>query len=342
MTTAWERVVARLDENAVPWRKVPLGEAALIVSERGGRVYGPFWPDGSCSNWLPETFDSAERFHELLNSGAWNLGGHRMWIGAEADYIIEDGTDYWGTFVVPPSMDPGEHRLEADPGPVVLHNTVRLRNHRTNGNPFALRTQTTISPLPPPIPHEQLRDVRVAGYCQEVRTSHENAGERPEIWLLDQVPGGGKALIPATPGLRITDYYEPAGSFVERFPRGGARITLTGQNRFKLGFDALHHFARIGWWRDLPGGEAILLIRHHPSDPSAEYRESPDFAPDHRGDSLHVYNDDGDLGGFAEIETRGVPREAATANDRFHSWWFRGPTDQVRNIANDLLGLAAS
>jgi hypothetical protein len=90
---------------------------------------------------------------------------------------------------------------------------------------------------------------------------------------------------------------------------------------------------------------AVLFVRGSHSDPSAEYSEEPDPSPGVRGDSLHLYDDDGGLGGFAEIEARGTPvlgprPEAVT--DRFASWWFRGRTDDVARVAQDLLGVPAT
>lgn len=61
------------------------------------------------------------------------------------------------------------------------------------------------------------------------------------------------------------------------------------------------------------------------------------------GDSLHIYNDDGGLGGFGEVEARGrttgYGTERTTSTDEFASWWFFGPSPLIDDVAGHLLGV---
>jgi hypothetical protein len=58
---------------------------------------------------------------------------------------------------------------------------------------------------------------------------------------------------------------------------------------------------------------------------------------------VHLYNDDGGLGGFAELEARGrtVGRTAGTttSNDTFSTWCYRGNVEQLADVAKQLLGM---
>jgi hypothetical protein len=59
---------------------------------------------------------------------------------------------------------------------------------------------------------------------------------------------------------------------------------------------------------------------------------------------LDIYQDDGKLGDFAEIECHGRPIGGATGrselSDRFVNWFYFGDRRAVKVAAENLLGLA--
>ncbi|WP_159500607.1 hypothetical protein [Microbacterium sp. 18062] len=342
-------VEARLTERGIPFRRLSVGaDASIVVSSYGARVYGPFFGAGASESWLPEAFADADAFAALHDGGAWNVGGDRVWIGPEIEYMIPDRDRYWETYTMPRSLDPGEHVLFGDDGEPTMHRHARLAAHASGGAHASFDMTIRVRATPHPL--RQLTDasaagVEFAGYATEITLSQLAAAPLPaESWMLLQVIAGGTALVAGAPGMRVTDYYEPVGALLRDAP-GGSAVQATGADRFKIGFAAAHVSGRLGYLRDVGDGRAVLFIRSGPVHPGLDYAEEPDARRGHRGDALHIYNDDGGLGGFAEMEARGTPVAAVrTADgtgrpvcDRFSSWWFRGPRAAVHDIARQLV-----
>lgn len=351
-TADLEGVEARLRAAGVASSRLRVGpDAHVVVSAHGGRVYGPFFAGGSAEGWLPAAFDDDERFAALVASGEWNVGGDRTWVGPEIAWMIQDRSDYWGSYVMPPSLDPGTHALTASDDEVVLERVADLVAHTPPTGGARVALELRVRPAADPLRHLRgdaapaVGDVRFGGYVTEVTLDLRSDGaQEAESWVLAQVRGGGTAFVAAAPAVQVTDYYEPVGDGLTRVP-GGVAVELPGTRRFKIGFSAPQVWGRLGHVRAVGAGEAVLFVRSSPVDASAEYSEEPDPSPGVRGDALHLYDDDGGLGGFAEIEARGTPvlgPDPRPVTDRFVSWWFRGPVDQVAVVAEHLLGVTAA
>jgi hypothetical protein len=342
-------VLARLAERAIPHEVLTVGEdAVVIVSSYGGRVYGPFFGDGASVTWTPRAFESADAFAALVDSGIWNVGGERVWIGPEIAFMIPDRSRYWDSYAMPPSMDPGTHALSRDGDTVLLERTMTLTSFVEPRGETTVTVEIRIRPAADPRRHlrgdRPEEPLRYAGYSSEVTLRHRGeSGMHAEAWNLVQVQAGGVALVSTVPHPQVTDYYEPVGPLLAAVA-GGIAVRLTGADRFKLGFAAPHTFGRVGHVAPLADGRARYLLRNSLSDPSAEYSEEPDFAPGWRGDPIHLYDDDGGLGGFAELEARGLPVAATPAGDASSvdavtTWCFEGPADEIARTAIGLGGI---
>lgn len=342
-------VAARLSEAGIAWAEIPLGGGRdIIVSALGGRVYGPFTPgsEGTSANWVPAFFGSREEFARFRASGHWNVGGERHWIGPEIAFMIGDRADYWGSYVLPPAMDPAEYRLVTVPGGVRLETAMELRSHLPGAGSVRLTLAVEITPAAHPLRYLAggTGATSYAGYSSAVELTVDGpSGQQAESWNLNQVPGGGTALIPAFSEVEVTDYYEPVGENLRRIP-GGVAVDLPGDTRFKIGFAAAQISGRLGHLSAADSaGRHTLTVRNFPNDPSSDYSEEPDFST-HRGDSLHLYDDDGGLGGFAELEARGHGvggQDGQTrSRDRFTTWSFWGTPAELAPVAQTLLGLS--
>ncbi len=87
----------------------------------------------------------------------------------------------------------------------------------------------------------------------------------------------------------------------------------------------------------------MCLIRNYYNNPSAIYAEELDYEPGCRGHSIHVYNDDGALGGFGELECNGQTFGGNTGRnvgtEQLPLWFYVGPKAKVKAIAHNLLGV---
>lgn len=340
-------VLDRLTENDIGHELVHCGEdAVVVVSQAGGRLYGPFFAGGPSATWLPEAFAEPQEFAALLRSGRWNLGGQRYWIGPELQYIVTDRQDYWGTFDVPPRMDPGVYSLSRVDEVVSLEASGEFTAYNLATGTNQLQWRKQIRALPHPLRHvagveQETADVRFAGYVVELTLTQPEPGLMAESWDLVQVHTPGTVMIPATPAAQVTDYYEPAGPLVQSCA-GGVRVTLTGCDKFKIGVKAPHTFGRMALHQPLDDSSSRLIVRQVSVDPSSDYPEEPDFAPGESGDALHVYSDEGPLGGFGEMEARGRSigsgHGRASVSDDILTWVFEGPNDQIDYLVQHLLG----
>ena len=108
------QVVARLKENNLACQTLALqNDSFILISQRGGRIFGPFLSPGSPSLlWINPAFAEPQAFQAFLNAGEWNLGGERVWIAPEVQYTFQDRNDPWGSYHLPDQMDPGQHLLD--------------------------------------------------------------------------------------------------------------------------------------------------------------------------------------------------------------------------------------
>jgi len=124
------------------------------------------------------------------------------------------------------------------------------------------------------------------------------------MWQITQVPAGGWALVPTTSVPEFRRYFGKIDGALVRSLPNGLLVHLTGRHHFKLGLQAGNVTGRVAYLRRVAGGRYLVIFRQHWPQPHLSYCDVPlmdDGLDD--GDAVQIYNDDGGLGGFAEIET---------------------------------------
>lgn len=356
-----EVVLDCLDSAGVRHARIRVGQdAEIVVSEYGGRILGPFFPEtgddgGRGAFWLNrEAFAGAEAFARFVAGREWNLGGERVWVSPEIRFHVRDRTDFWGSLDLPPEIDPGSHHLETDssgsgsPAGARLMRTVNVRDHFTGEMLNDLRIERSVAAAPNPLRHSgvaHLADngIEYAGYRHTVRFSCPPESEVPcEPWTLFQVQPGGWAIVAAAGGQAYRDYFEAVPADQVRRSEGCIAFRVGGKHRFKVGVKAANVLGRIGYFERLEDGRNQLIVRSFANDPSAEYLEEPPHRPGDTGQPVHVVDDGGTFAGFGELECNGRSIGGETGNtesaDDYMLWCFRGTTDAVREIATELLG----
>jgi hypothetical protein len=342
---------ARLTDNGLRYGVLELqGGASALVLERGGRVLGPFLDAQAGPHfWLSPAAGDDAAFARFLAAGEWNVGGDRIWIAPEIQYSVADRRDFWGTIALPPQMDPGAWALE-EPAPGVwrLCQSLTLAAHNLAAGEKTLTVDRLLRAAPDPLActrnYAALTDgVAYAGYEQEI-TLRETQRDAilSQAWNVVQLPPGGRILVPTVPDAEVTDYMEPVDA--KHLARGPhwLSFSITGQRRYKAGVRATHHFGRLAYVHPGEDGRAWLAVRSFFNNPSRPYAEEPPDRPGVRGDSIHVYNDGGDFGGFGEMECHGQTIGGATgvsaSTDTLSLWLYAGPPDRIAAIARALLG----
>jgi len=347
----YHQVIHALAGNKLPYAVLTLQHGVkLILSQFGGRVLGPFLTEESASlYWLPPAFAGPQALKDFLAAGETGLGGERYWITPEVQYNIRDRARWDATYALPSQLDPGHYALEQTrPDEWRLAQDVTLDAFNTASGRKDLHIEIVMHPVDDPLRtlsrYDALLDgVTYAGYEQVITLSERvNDGILSESWNLIQVNPGGMMLIPATAAPEWRDYYEPAEDGQEFHP-GHVRVHITGQRRYKLGYQAAQNFGRLAYFNTLDQGQAYLLVRSFFNNPSSLYIEEAAPTPWPWGDSVHIYNDRCKLGGFGELyvhgQTIGGPTRRSTSQDQMVLWLYAGPTARIKALAAYLLGI---
>lgn len=354
MTTkiSYQQIVARLEENDLPFGELALQNGVtIILSQHGGRTFGPFLSKESESIfWANDVFARPETFKAFLRSGSWNIGGDRMWIAPEIQYHVPDRSDFWGSVFWPEQVDPGTYSLEQpESGQWRLSQDMVLEAYNLASGQKELCLERLIRQVEDPLRNvggypELLDGVLYAGYEQVVTLTERKRDDiLSEAWCLTQLNPGGVLVIPASPRVEYTDYYRPIDESLQTIHPNHVRLEITGDRQYKVGYKAAHVFGRLAYFNHFDDGRAYLIVRNFFNNPSAPYAEEPDHTPGCRGHSIHVYNDDGNAGGFGELEcnaqTIGGETGRSSRTDQLVLWLYVGAPEKVKEIGLHLLGI---
>ena len=343
--------IESLQANDLAYGVLPLQNGAqAVLSEYSGHVLGPFLdPDGESLLWTSSALGDAAALGALVADRDWNIGGDRIWIAPEIQYNVRDRTDFWGSLALPQQMDPGNYRLQQlGDDAWKLAQDVTLEAHNLSSGAKTLQVERVFRPTPDPLRKlssyaDLLDGVVYAGYEQFVTLTDTDPNQiLSESWSLSQVNAGGHLWIPSTVAVEVTDYYAPIDDdHLHRYP-GFLRLAISGHAQYKVGVQAAQVFGRMAYANTLDDGRAYLVVRGFYNNPSAPYLEEPAHLPGRSGHAIHVYNDDGGLGGFGEIECQGqaiggaLSRSAGT--DQILLWFYVGAPQKIDAIFAHLIG----
>lgn len=346
-----DQIIKRLNEHGIHFAEVSLqNNVTILISELGGRIYGPFLtPESDSLFWAPSEFTDPDAFTAHIQN-SWNLGGERFWIAPEIQYIVHDRNDYFGTIHIPSEMDPGHWHLESlDSGRFRISQECSLQAYNLTSGQKDLHIEVTCSPAPNPLRHlsafeSLMNGVIYAGYEQQI---HLQEGRRDDIfsaaWNLIQLQPGGELFIPCTPAVDPICYKGTLDKRVITVHPHFVRFKITADQMYKAGLKAAHTFGRMAYFHRRENNSSYLLIRNFSVHPGAEYPEEPPHLPGRRGDVIHVYNDDGSFADMGEMEcnggTIGGPDGPSEINDSFSLHLYYGPEDRLKAILFEMLGV---
>ncbi len=345
-------MTARLDAAGLPYGVMDLqNRIKLLLVERGGRVFGPFLDDDSAGlYWVNPVWQDPAALAQFLARNEWNVGGERVWVAPEVQYLVTDRTDFWGSLHFPPQMDPGTWALtKAKPDEWQLRQALTLAAHNLATGSKDLVMERLLRPVADPLTNSQqytalLDGVHYAGYEQVVTlTEGQHDAIMSQAWILIQLNPGGQLFVPCATDLEITDYNEPVDAAHCTRHSHWTSFQITGQRRYKVGLRAVQTFGRLAYFNQLDAEHAYLLVRNYFNNPSSPYVEEPAHLPGVRGDSIHIYNDGGMFGGFGELETQGQTIGGSTGLSSTSGqqvlWLYVGAPAKLAAIARQLLGV---
>lgn len=338
-------VITRLEENQLSYKVVKLSNhAKILVSEYGGRILGPFLNNQSSFCWINPCFKEEESFQNFLKLKEWNLGGERIWLAPEMQYNVPDENDFWGSYRVPENLDPGNYKLTQNLyGHPMLSQEMMLKVYNQPIKEKALYIERIIRPINNPIDKANSSDVLFCGYAHEIILQEKiNDGIVSEAWDLLQVNTAGTMYIPTTNCAEYTEYYEPFEPGYQEIHPTYVKLKIDAKKRYKVGYKAAFTTGRSGYLSE-NGGSNYLMIRNYFNDITGEYVKSPVNMPRKAGNALHVYNDDGNIGQFAEHECSCSPIGGNIGREKSHNrvdtMFFIGDMRNINEISRQLLGV---
>jgi len=197
-------------------------------------------------------------------------------------------------------------------------------------------------------------------------------------WDILQVPIGGTLICPTTINVAESDrytagdqshcstpdagprsYYEPFGDRHVVVEDDCVRFLIDGKRRVKMGVLPEHTTGRMGYYREVGGGQSSLIFRGFAALPGEPYCDLPRNHPAHdavvkgedhpemfRGDALQAYNDDGDAfkgTSFGEMEYHDpcviAGRGPTSRTGSCVTHVMAGPDDAIKRVGRELLGV---
>jgi hypothetical protein len=335
-------VIGRFNENSIPYTAIAIGTGySIVVCEYGGRILGPFNKHGESFGWINPVFKDKNIFKDFIKNRQWNVGGERIWLAPEGQYNVPDENNFWKSYRVPDSLDPGNYTLSKDEYDTTVLSqvcTLDVYNNRVK-----TKILTMIRNIYKAANHFDYPEVDFFGYHHEISLEEKkNDGVVTESWNLLQVLPLGTIVIPTTVKAQYVEYYESFEPGYQNVYEKHVSLRIDALKRYKVGYKASCLTGRSGYLRAIDG-KFILMVRSHYVDPTGAYFKAPVGRPDECATALYVYNDDGEIGNFAEHETCGRPIGGSTGKKRnmdlVTTCYFLGPEKSIDAIGEQLLGV---
>jgi hypothetical protein len=342
-----EQIVNRLLEQKIVYKEMSLSDGfSLIACERGGRLFGPFVDNGESVLWSNHAFQTDSSFDAFIKSGDWNIGGDRIWVAPEFQYNVRDRNRFFETYAMQNDMDPGNYDIIVKTAGLVLEKSMHLEVYTQRGVFTDIFLKREVLPLTNPLRclssfDEVMRGVSYAGYIQKLTLKQSKFdGLINEVWNLTQAVAGGKLYVGTTGCPEYTDYYTPVDE-LQTWNNRRYILDITGERIFKVGYKASGLTGRYAYLNELEEGRWCLMVKNYFNDPSGEYIKEPSHMIGCKGHSMHIYQDDGKLGGVAEFEISGTSigdnKDNLENTTSIHTWYYAGSKDSMEHLLELLL-----
>lgn len=278
----------------------------------------------------------------------WNAGGLRTWLAPEDLFFVNADKDADSWFV-PAELDPRDFNVvSTTPTEAIFRANIDLAANI--GSTYSLTLTRRIA-LMDGSPVALSAGVEYMGLEQEHSfTSRMNeviGVDLPYIclWSLLQLNPSGTILVPVREGYdpqsAYREYFNPLGERLQISGNGIISVKIDGRYRSKVGVRPEAGGRGLAYLRDDGNGRGVLFVKLFEIDPDAVYVDKPWGTESDYGDAIELYNDDGNMGGFSEIECHGPAKQVARGESQSHVMRlhiFRGPIQTLKAIGSELLG----
>jgi hypothetical protein len=322
------------------------GPQLIITPELSARVLGASFDGDTGENlmWVNDSILDGSYWAE--KPYYWNAGGYRTWIAPEDLFFLDENNEWF----VPASLDPAPYRItEQSDYSVTLEADVNLKTNIDKYYKTIIRRRISLLTETPYDVGTLPEDVKYMGIDlmhSLTNNSEEFIGvDLPYIclWNLLQINPSGTTLVPLVEG------YDPKTAYREYFDPLGDRLVVSndiisvkidGEYRSKIGIRPEACKSGIAFLRDNHDNTGILFVMLLSIDPNGIYVDKPWGTESDYGDAIELYNDDGNMGGFAEIECHGPAKQLKRGEIQSHQATlhiFSGQIEELKQIGSTLL-----
>lgn len=320
------------------------GPQMLIVPELSARVIGVSFDGDKGENLMWVNSSILDGTYWSKKPYYWNVGGYRTWIAPEDLFFLDDKK----TWFVPASLDPAPFSIvEQTASGATLEADMNLK---TNTGKYYKLTMTRKLSLLTEIPSELdsipsgVKYVGIGLQHSLTNRSEEVIGtDLPYIclWNMLQANPSGTMLIPVVEGSDTTayrEYFNPLGDRI-KLAENIISVKIDGQYRCKIGVRPDAAKSGIAFLKDNKDGSGILYLLQFPVDPKGIYVDKPWGKKSNYGDAIEMYNDDGKMGGFTEVECHGPAKKLKIGETQSHTinlHIFSGKIEDLKNIGSKI------
>ena len=321
----------------------------LVSQEMGGRIIGVSVDGIQGENlfWVNNEITSDSFF--VADVPFINPGGHRSWIAPE-DAFYFDNENKW---ICPIQMDPGLYTiLSQTDKSVSLSNRFIIRDKMRNEYNLELKRDITILDNPPISDLELLQGIKIVGYnlVHSLKNISAKAVGKDVplvgLWSLMQISPPGTILVPINPPPKgknpYQGYFEPILPERVDLSNNLLSVKIDGKRREKIGIPSECAKGLIAYFWTKEENQGVLYVKKFPVEDKGIYVDGPWGVKRENGDVIQMYNDDGKMGGFAEIECHGPAKVMKPNEEESHSldvYIFVGPQDKLKIIGSKMLGI---
>ena len=325
------------------------GPQVIITPELSARVLGVaiegymdenlMWVD---STIMDETYWQKKPYF-------WNAGGLRTWIAPEDLFFVDEDKDPDSWFV-PQSLDPIQFKIiEQSEKEVTFEAEVELPANIGKVYSITLRRRIVLLTDPPGVLGPLPAGIKYMG----IEKMHSLTNRSDDIigldlpyvclWSLLQIYPSGTTLVPLKDGAdsqtAYREYFNPLGDRLV-VKNNIISVKIDGKYRCKIGVRPEAAGKGLAFLRDDGNNQGILFVKLFPIDPNGIYVDKPWGTESKYGDVIELYNDDGKMGGFNEIECHGPAQKlqkGETQSHNLHLHIFKGPIPELKKIGSILL-----
>lgn len=315
-----------------------LGDRVVILPY-SGRVLGIYPKPEVNVLWTNAALDEPDTAKVFWAEDGWvNPGGIRAWISPECETHVSDPDRFWDTYVVPDAVDPGEYRvLSTDDKSISLDIEMQPMFYRHETKvPLHMHRKFTLMDDPGmAIPGK----VSFAGIKIESVLSFVGdgpGGVRPGLWNLVQVPGGGEIRVPVKDNAKPVAIFGSPGISLED---GHIHCKVETDDNYKFSLYADDCRGIMCYSKSAAEKSTLIVVRLHVLD-KALYADTPASDLNDTGHVQQVYVDNGDMGGFGELEYHTPTLEKGQRDeikDICEVRTFVGPAEAIKEVLAKVL-----